>query len=227
MAGSNGQGTAAVAGPRVVITGMGALTPIGNSAEEYWRNLVAGVSGIGPITQFDPKDLRSRSRARSRVSSRRSTWSPRGPAGQPLRPVRHRHGPPGAGRLGTGDHRRERRPDRGDLQHRRRRGDRDLRRVGGSLHQRRQPGQPALLAGHDRQHGRLPGVAGLRHQGAVDHLGRGLRQQRLLVHRRLSYAAPRRSRRRGRGRHRVHPERPGDRQLAEYARPVAQQPPCR
>src|SRR5439155_24922645 len=46
-----------VGGPRVVVTGLGALTPIGNSAEEYWRNLVAGVSGIGPITQFDPKDL--------------------------------------------------------------------------------------------------------------------------------------------------------------------------
>ena len=46
-----------VAGPRVVVTGMGALTPIGNTVEDYWRNLVAGVSGIGCITQFDPKDL--------------------------------------------------------------------------------------------------------------------------------------------------------------------------
>src|SRR4051794_34325175 len=45
------------AGARVVITGMGALTPIGNNPEEFWKNLVAGVSGIGPITQFDPKDL--------------------------------------------------------------------------------------------------------------------------------------------------------------------------
>jgi len=38
---------------RVVITGMGALTPIGNSAREYWECLLAGKSGIGPITRFD------------------------------------------------------------------------------------------------------------------------------------------------------------------------------
>lgn len=38
---------------RVVITGMGAITPCGLTVEEYWQNLVAGVSGCGPITQFD------------------------------------------------------------------------------------------------------------------------------------------------------------------------------
>ncbi len=38
---------------RVVITGMGALTPIGNSLEEFWKNLLGGVSGAGPITYFD------------------------------------------------------------------------------------------------------------------------------------------------------------------------------
>ena len=38
---------------RVVVTGLGAITPIGLSAPEYWRNLQAGVSGAGPITQFD------------------------------------------------------------------------------------------------------------------------------------------------------------------------------
>ena len=37
---------------RVVITGMGALTPLGNSVREYWENLIAGVSGVGPITKF-------------------------------------------------------------------------------------------------------------------------------------------------------------------------------
>jgi 3-oxoacyl-[acyl-carrier-protein] synthase II len=40
---------------RVVITGLGALTPIGNTVEEFWKNLTAGVSGIAPITQFDPE----------------------------------------------------------------------------------------------------------------------------------------------------------------------------
>ena len=38
---------------RVVITGMGALTPIGNSIDEFWENLVAGKSGAKPITKFD------------------------------------------------------------------------------------------------------------------------------------------------------------------------------
>lgn len=38
---------------RVVVTGLGALTPIGNSKDEYWKNLVAGVSGAAPITHFD------------------------------------------------------------------------------------------------------------------------------------------------------------------------------
>ena len=38
---------------RVVITGMGALTPIGNSVDEYWINLLAGKSGAEPITKFD------------------------------------------------------------------------------------------------------------------------------------------------------------------------------
>ena len=38
---------------RVVITGMGALTPIGNTLTEYWDALIAGKSGAAPITQFD------------------------------------------------------------------------------------------------------------------------------------------------------------------------------
>jgi 3-oxoacyl-[acyl-carrier-protein] synthase II len=38
---------------RVVVTGLGALTPIGNTIPEFWENLVNGVSGAGPITHFD------------------------------------------------------------------------------------------------------------------------------------------------------------------------------
>ncbi|HLF49125.1 MAG TPA: beta-ketoacyl-ACP synthase II [Methylomirabilota bacterium] len=38
---------------RVVITGVGAVTPVGNTAEEFWSALLAGKSGIGPITRFD------------------------------------------------------------------------------------------------------------------------------------------------------------------------------
>jgi 3-oxoacyl-[acyl-carrier-protein] synthase II len=45
---------------RVVITGMGALTPIGNNVEEFWRNCLAGKSGAGPITKFDPEKFKTR-----------------------------------------------------------------------------------------------------------------------------------------------------------------------
>ena len=45
---------------RVVVTGLGALTPIGNSVEEYWKNLLAGVSGCAPITRFDVSKFRTR-----------------------------------------------------------------------------------------------------------------------------------------------------------------------
>jgi 3-oxoacyl-[acyl-carrier-protein] synthase II len=38
---------------RVVITGLGAVTPVGNTAEEFWSSLIEGRSGIGPITRFD------------------------------------------------------------------------------------------------------------------------------------------------------------------------------
>jgi 3-oxoacyl-[acyl-carrier-protein] synthase II len=38
---------------RVVITGVGAVTPVGNTAEEFWQALLEGRSGIGPITRFD------------------------------------------------------------------------------------------------------------------------------------------------------------------------------
>ena len=40
---------------RVVVTGMGAVTPIGNTVPAFWKNLVAGVSGVARITYFDPE----------------------------------------------------------------------------------------------------------------------------------------------------------------------------
>ncbi|MCX7937162.1 MAG: beta-ketoacyl-ACP synthase II [Chlorobi bacterium] len=45
---------------RVVITGLGALTPIGNSVAEYWEALRTGRSGAGPITRFDATKFRTR-----------------------------------------------------------------------------------------------------------------------------------------------------------------------
>ncbi len=44
---------------RVVITGIGALTPIGNTLDEYWNNLVNGVSGAAPITRFDASKFKT------------------------------------------------------------------------------------------------------------------------------------------------------------------------
>jgi 3-oxoacyl-[acyl-carrier-protein] synthase II len=44
---------------RVVITGLGALTPIGNSVTDYWDSLVAGVSGAAPITHFDASKFKT------------------------------------------------------------------------------------------------------------------------------------------------------------------------
>jgi 3-oxoacyl-[acyl-carrier-protein] synthase II len=45
---------------RVVVTGVGAVTPVGNTAKEFWTAVCEGRSGVGPITRFDPKRIDSR-----------------------------------------------------------------------------------------------------------------------------------------------------------------------
>ena len=45
---------------RVVITGMGVVAPNGIGIEAFWESLLAGRSGVGPITLFDASDLKSR-----------------------------------------------------------------------------------------------------------------------------------------------------------------------
>lgn len=45
---------------RVVVTGLGAISPVGNTVEEMWANLKAGVHGIGPITLFDTTDYKTK-----------------------------------------------------------------------------------------------------------------------------------------------------------------------
>lgn len=44
---------------RVVITGLGAITPLGNTVEEFWKNSLAGKSGAGPITKFDASKFKT------------------------------------------------------------------------------------------------------------------------------------------------------------------------
>ncbi len=44
---------------RVVVTGLGALTPIGNTASTYWQGLITGVSGAAPITRFDASKFKT------------------------------------------------------------------------------------------------------------------------------------------------------------------------
>lgn len=45
---------------RVVVTGIGALTPIGNNLTDYWKNLIMGVSGAAPITYFDTSEFKTK-----------------------------------------------------------------------------------------------------------------------------------------------------------------------
>ena len=45
---------------RVVVTGLGIISPVGNTVQESWDNIVAGKSGIGPITRFDASAFKSR-----------------------------------------------------------------------------------------------------------------------------------------------------------------------
>jgi|JI61114BRNA_FD_contig_31_2269401_length_1976_multi_4_in_0_out_0_1 3-oxoacyl-[acyl-carrier-protein] synthase II len=43
--------------PKIVVTGVGAVTPIGNTAQEFWDGMMSGKSGGGPITRFDPTEF--------------------------------------------------------------------------------------------------------------------------------------------------------------------------
>lgn len=45
---------------RVVVTGIGAISSVGNSVDAMWESLLAGKSGIGPVTKFDAADYRTR-----------------------------------------------------------------------------------------------------------------------------------------------------------------------
>jgi 3-oxoacyl-[acyl-carrier-protein] synthase II len=55
---------------RVVVTGLGAVTPVGNTRDEFWRRLVAGESGVAPITAFDASDFDAR------IAAEVKEWAP-------------------------------------------------------------------------------------------------------------------------------------------------------
>lgn len=45
---------------RIVVTGLGALTPVGNNIDDFWNNLLNGVNGVGPITHFNAEHFKTR-----------------------------------------------------------------------------------------------------------------------------------------------------------------------
>jgi 3-oxoacyl-[acyl-carrier-protein] synthase II len=79
---------AAQSNRRVVITGLGAVTPVGLSAPATWASLVAGQSGIGPITHFDPTGCTARIAGEVRgfdpTAAIANPVHPRGPGSEPV-----------------------------------------------------------------------------------------------------------------------------------------------
>lgn len=45
---------------RVVVTGLGAITPVGNEVPAFWENLLAGKNGIGPLDRFDAGEYKAK-----------------------------------------------------------------------------------------------------------------------------------------------------------------------
>ena len=64
---------------RVVVTGLGAVTPIGNTVDEFWAGIKEGKVGIGPITKFDASDFKVKIAAEVRILLRRTVWMRRLP----------------------------------------------------------------------------------------------------------------------------------------------------
>ena len=59
---------------RVVITGMGAITPVGNDVPSFWESLKTGKCGIGPITKFDVSDFKVKLGAEVKDFDPTSIW---------------------------------------------------------------------------------------------------------------------------------------------------------
>ena len=65
---------------RVVVTGIGALTPVGNSLSETWNNLVNGVSGADMITLFDATKFKTRFACEVKILIPPNGWIEKKPA---------------------------------------------------------------------------------------------------------------------------------------------------
>lgn len=61
---------------RVVITGLGAVTPTGNNVQEFWQGICAGKVGIGPITRFDAQGYKVKLAAEVKALNLKSIWNP-------------------------------------------------------------------------------------------------------------------------------------------------------
>lgn len=60
---------------RVVITGMGAVTPLGNDVETFWNNILKGESGADTITHFNPEKFKVQFAAEVKTSHRKNIWT--------------------------------------------------------------------------------------------------------------------------------------------------------
>ena len=72
---------------RVVVTGLGAVTPIGNTVEEFWNNIKKGTVGIGEITKFDTTDYKVKLPQKSKILWLRREWISNQPSGWSHFPV--------------------------------------------------------------------------------------------------------------------------------------------
>lgn len=59
---------------RVVVTGLGAVTPIGNNVKDFWAGIRAGKVGIGPITKFDTIDYKVKIAAEVKDFNAKTIW---------------------------------------------------------------------------------------------------------------------------------------------------------
>ncbi len=79
---------------RVVVTGLGIVSPVGNGIEQAWANLLKGATGVGPITRFDAALLPTRIAAEVKDFKRRRLDAGQGNAPLGLAPVSTTASPP-------------------------------------------------------------------------------------------------------------------------------------